>query len=264
VTSEIAIDESGHGRPLVLLHGVGASRAVWRHVTPALAADHHVIAPDLPGFGQSSPVAEGFDLDTAAAVLADGLAARAGEPFDVLGNSMGGAVALKLAVLRPDLVRRLVLSAPAGFAPQSSPVAAAAGALSDPVVRVRRFVGAPMVRNPTARRALLWGAIAEPHRLSADDARMMLRSSRGSTRIGAAVAAVLRADLQSELARLEAPLGVIWGCRDRIIPISTLRYIRAALPDVIVVTIPRAAHVPQVERPAEFVAAVRRLLDRLT
>jgi pimeloyl-ACP methyl ester carboxylesterase len=263
VTSVISMDESGHGSPLVLLHGVGASRAVWRHVTPALAEDHHVIAPDLPGFGESSPVAEGFDLETAAGALADRLAERAGEPFDLLGNSLGGAVALKLAVRRADLVRRLVLSAPAGFAPRSSRVAAAAGALSDPVVRARRLVGTPVARNPTARRALLWGAVAEPHRLSAEDARMMLTASRGSTRVGAAVAAVLRADLRSELDRLEAPLGVIWGWRDRIIPISTLRYIRAARPDVIVVTIPRAAHVPQVERPAEFVGAVRRLLARL-
>jgi pimeloyl-ACP methyl ester carboxylesterase len=258
------MDESGQGPPLVLLHGVGASRAVWRHVTPALAEDRHVIAPDLPGFGESSPAAHGFDLEVAAAALAGPLAARAGDPFDLLGNSLGGAVALKLAVLRPDLVRRLVLSAPAGFAPESSHVAAAAGALSDPVVRVRRLVGAPVARSSAARRALLWGAIAEPHRLSAEDARMMLRSSRGSTRIGAAVAAVLRADLRPELDRLGAPLGVIWGWRDRIIPISTLRYIRVARPDLIVVTIPRAAHVPQVERPAEFVAAVRRLLDRLT
>ena len=138
-----------------------------------------------------------------------------------------------------------------------------AGAFSDPAVRIRRRVGAPLARSSTARRALLWGAIAEPQRLSADEARTMLRASSGSTRIGAAVAAVLRADLRSELGRVEAPLGVIWGWRDRVIPISTLRHIRAARPDVVVATIPRAAHVPQVERPAEFVAAVRRLLERL-
>ena len=259
----IAIYETGHGRPLVLLHGVGANRAIWRCVTPALAEDHHVIAPDLPGFGESSPAGEEFELDTAAAALADRLAQCAGEPFDLLGNSLGGAVALGLAVLRPDLVRPLVLAAPAGFAPRSSPVGAAAGAFSDPAVRIRRRVGAPLARSSTARRALLWGAIAEPQRLSADEARTMLRASSGSTRIGAAVAAVLRADLRPELGRVEAPLGVICGWRDRVIPISTLRHIRAARPDVVVATIPRAAHVPQVERPAEFVAAVRRLLERL-
>ena len=263
MTPVISIDEAGSGRPLVLLHGVGASRAVWRRVTPALAADHHVIAPDLPGFGESPPAADGFELDITAAALADRLAACAGEPFDLLGNSLGGAVALELAVLRPDLVRRLVLAAPAGFVPRSSPVAAVAGTLSNPAVRIRRLVGAPIARSAIARRALLWGVVAEPQRLPADDARMMLRSSRGSTRVGAAVAAVLRADLRSELDRLEAPLGVIWGWRDRVIPISTLRHIRAARPDAIVATIPQSAHVPQVECPHEFVAAVRSVLDRL-
>ncbi len=143
------------------------------------------------------------------------------------------------------------------------PLAAAAELLLDRVVGVRRIVGAPAVRSSAARRALLWGAIAEPQRLSPDDARMMLQASQGSTRVGAAVAAVLRADLRDRLARLEVPFGVIWGWRDRIVPISTLRHIRAARPDVVVVTIPRAAHVPQVEQPSEFVASVRRLLARL-
>lgn len=259
----IAIDEIGEGPPLVLLHGVGASRAVWRRVSPALAEDRLVLAPDLPGFGESAPLADGFELGTTAAALADTLADRAGGPFDLLGNSLGGAVAVQLALTRPELVRRLVLSAPAGFSPRSWPLAAAAGVLTDPAVAVRRVVGAPIARVPTARRALLWGAVAEPQRLSADDARMMLQASRGSTRVGAAVAAVLRADLTGQLRRLEAPPGVIWGWRDRIIPIATLRRIRAARPDVVVVTIPRAAHVPHVERPAEFVAAVRHLLARM-
>ncbi len=259
----IAIDETGHGPPLVLLHGVGASRAVWRLVTPALAEDRRVIAPDLPGFGESAPAANGFDLDSAAAALADPLAERAGGPFDLLGNSLGGAVAFRLAVARPDLVRRLVLSAPAGFAPGPRALRAVAGAFGDPAVALRRIVGAPVASVPAARRALLWGAIAEPQRLAADDARMMLQASRGSTQIGAAVAAVLGADLRADLGRLQAPLGVIWGWRDRIIPISTLRQIRATRPDVLVITIPRAAHVPQVERPEEFVAAVRRMLERL-
>jgi pimeloyl-ACP methyl ester carboxylesterase len=256
----IAVDATGSGRPLVLLHGVGASRAVWRLVTPALADEHLVIAPDLPGFGESPPVADGFDLESTAAALADRLAERAGEPFDLVGNSLGGAVAIAIAASRPDLVRRLVLAAPAGFAPRAWPLRAAVGALTDPAVAVRRIVGAPAARSSTARRALLWGAVAEPHRLSADDARMMLEASRGSTRVGAAVAAVLAADLRSELRRVQGPIGVIWGWRDRIVPIAQLRLIRAVRPDVIVSTIPRAAHVPQVERPAEFVAAVRRLL----
>lgn len=260
----IAIDQTGQGPPLVLLHGVGASRAIWRHVTPALAEDRHVIAPDLPGFGESAPAEEGFELDTVALALADALAECAGGPFDLLGNSLGGAVAIALAFERPDLVRRLVLSAPAGFASRPAPIAAAAGALAGGAVTARRIIGAPVAQSATARRALLWGAIAEPQRLSADDARTMVRASRGSTRIGAAVAAVLRADLRPQLGRLDAPIGLIWGWRDRIVPIATLRAIRAVRPDAVVATIPRAAHIPQVERPEEFVTALKNVLDRLS
>ena len=260
----IAIDQAGQGRPLVLLHGVGASRGVWRRVTPALAEDRHVIAPDLPGFGESTPAAEGFELDVVAAALADSLADCAGEPFDLLGNSLGGAVAVALASERPELVRRLVLAAPAGFASRPPPIAAAAGALADRAIAARRIIGAPAARSATARRALLWGAIAEAERLSADDARMMVRASVGSTRIGASVTAVLRADLRGELARVEAPLGLIWGWRDRIVPIATLRTIRAVRPDAVVATIPRAAHVPQVECPHEFVTALKHVLNRLS
>ncbi len=260
----IVIDQTGRGRPLVLLHGVGASRAVWHHVTPALAEDRRVIAPDLPGFGESTPAAKGFELGVVASALADALAECAGEPFDLLGNSLGGAVAVALALARPDLVRRLVLAAPAGFASRPPPIAAAAGALAGGAVTARRVIGGPAARSATARRALLWGAIAEPQRLAADDAGMMIRASRGSTRVGAAVAAVLRADLRPQLSQVEAPLGVIWGWRDRIVPITTLRAIRAARQDAVVATIPRAAHVPQVERPDEFVVALRSVLDRLS
>lgn len=259
----IAIDQAGAGEPLVLLHGVGASRVVWRHVTPALAADRLVLAPDLPGFGESTPAGPGFDLERAAVALAGPLAERAGAPFDLVGNSLGGAVALQLGVSRPELVRRLVLSAPAGFTHPRALLAFAAGHLLGPLTTLRRALGVPLVGSAAIRRALLYGAIADPAQLPADDARMMLEASRGSTRIGAAVETVLESDLRPQLARVQAPLGVIWGTHDRVVPIAALDRIRTVRPDVAVETLDDAAHVPQVERPAEFVGALRRLFERL-
>jgi pimeloyl-ACP methyl ester carboxylesterase len=259
----IAMEETGAGRPLVLLHGVGASRIVWSHVTARLAAERLVLAPDLPGFGESPPASPEFDLERAATALADPLAERAGCPVDLLGNSLGGAVAVQLALLRPALVRRLVLAAPAGFSPARWPVPLAAGKLIGPAITLRRTLGAPVVSSPIARRVLLWGAVAEPQRLPAADARTMLEASRGSTQIGSAVSAVLAADLGNPLRRLDVPLGLIWGRRDRVVPVSTLESIRAIRPDAIVETIAEAAHVPQLERPAEFVTAVQRVLRRL-
>ena len=260
----IAIDATGEGDPLVLLHGLGANRGVWGRVTPALAADRLVLAPDLPGFGTSEPAGPGFDLERAARKLSVVLSKRAGEPFDLVGNSLGGAVALQLAVLRPDLVRRLVLSAPAGFWPAPWPLPLTAGKVVGPMIAARRVFGAPLIRSPTARRALLTGAIAHPERLPADDARTMLRRSRGSSRIGPAVETVMRANLGPLLERLERPLGVIWGRRDRVVPIGTLERIRAIRPDLVVETLEDAAHVPQLECPVQYVDVLTRVLKRLT
>ncbi|HEY2160421.1 MAG TPA: alpha/beta hydrolase, partial [Solirubrobacteraceae bacterium] len=139
----------------------------------------------------------------------------------------------------------------------------AAGRLLGPMTRIRRTVGVPLAGSPAARRVLLWGAIAEPQRLPSTDARMMLEASRGSKRIGAAVETVLEADLRPSLERLVAPLGLIWGKRDRVVPISALERIRTVRPDAVVETIDDAAHVPQLEHPREYVAVLRRVLDKL-
>jgi pimeloyl-ACP methyl ester carboxylesterase len=259
----IELDTVGHGEPLVLLHGVGANRGIWRNVIDQIAAERLVLAPDLPGFGDSPPVGAGFRLHEIAGALADVLSEHVTEPFDLVGNSLGGAVALILALQRPELVHRLVLVAPAGFSPRPRLVADALGRLSDPMIVFRRLLGNPLTSSGIGRRLLLWGTIAAPQQLSAQDARRMLQASRGASRVGAAVAAVLAADLRSELARLDLPLGLIWGERDRIVPIATLQSILAVRPEVVVETIPDAAHVPQLERPAEFVAALRSVLDRL-
>jgi pimeloyl-ACP methyl ester carboxylesterase len=265
VAVKVAIDARGAGEPLVLLHGLGASRRVWRRVAPRLAArGRRVLCPDLPGLGESSPAGPGFGLDEVAAVLADALAARAGGSFDLLGTSLGGAVALSLAIARPELVRRLVLAAPAGFTPWRWPVAAGwAGVISERAIAVRRVAGARLAGSATARRVLLFGAVAEPARMSPGDAGKLFEASRGSGRIGAALSAVLQADLGPAMQRLEAPLGLIWGERDRVVPISTLDLIRRLRPDAVVETIPGAAHIPQLERPVEFVAALQRVLERL-
>jgi pimeloyl-ACP methyl ester carboxylesterase len=267
VPVKVTIDVRGAGDPLALLHGLGASRSVWRRAAPRLARERLVIAPDLPGLGGSAPAGPGFDLGGVADVLAGELAERAGGAFDLLGTSLGGAVAVRLADAHPDLVRRLVLAAPAGFTPWPWPLAAVGapgvGALSDRVLAVRRIVGTRAPGSATVRRALRWGAIAEPARLSAGDARAVFEASRGSERIGAAVTAALRADLRPVLRRLEVPLGLIWGERDRVVPISTLESVRALRPDAVVETIPDAAHIPQLERPVEFAAAVQRVLERL-
>jgi pimeloyl-ACP methyl ester carboxylesterase len=247
----------------VLLHGIGTNRTIWQYVTPSLAADRWVLAPDLPGLGNSAAANAEFELGAVADALARALAERATEPFDLVGNSLGGAIALLVAARHPALVRRLVLVSPAGFEPRPPAISALLGLAGPAAIAFRRRVGARVAWSATARRALLWGNVAEPQRLPGAVARDMLESSRGSAQIGPALASILQADLRDELVGLTRPLGVIWGERDRIVPIRSLDVIRELRPDAAVETIPDAAHVPHVEQPDEFVAALRRVLGRL-
>src|SRR4030088_1148400 len=105
---KVALDAMGDGEPLVLLPGLGASRRLWHRVVPLLASSGRlVLAPDLPGFGDSAPAGPGFDLGAVAGALAETLRERAVGGFDLVGNSLGDAVALQFAVAHPELVRRL-------------------------------------------------------------------------------------------------------------------------------------------------------------
>jgi pimeloyl-ACP methyl ester carboxylesterase len=257
----IAIDVQGDGEPLVLVHGVGTSRVVWRQVMPALAAGRLVAAPDIPGFGASPPAGPGFPLDDVADALGDGLATELPTPFDLVGNSLGGAVALVLAARRPELVRRLVLAAPAGLAPRRDPIPAVAGRAGSVLIAGRRLA-APLTGSALARRLLLLGMVSDAAAVSPAEARRMLRGSRGSRRIAAAIAAVAAVDLRPRLRDL--PVAFLWGADDRVFPTSSLPALRALVPGAPVEVIPRAGHVPQLERPAEFVAAVERLLAAVT
>ncbi len=104
----IAFESTGTGPPLALIHGVGTNRSVWGDTGKLLGTNHRVIAADLPGFGESPALGDGFDLEEVAGAVADSLAQEAGGPFDLVGNSLGGAVAFLLALRHPERVRRLV------------------------------------------------------------------------------------------------------------------------------------------------------------
>lgn len=87
----------------MLLHGLGTTQQIWSLVTEPLAASRRVITVDLPGFGASAPAGEGFDLDEVTDRLARALAAHhVTVPFDLVGHSLGGAVALTLAGWLPS------------------------------------------------------------------------------------------------------------------------------------------------------------------
>ena len=122
-----------------------------------------MITLDLPGFGESAPVGEGFDLDEVTDRIARALAAhRVPAPFDLVGHSLGGAVALTLAAHRPNLVRRLVLVAPGGLQRRRPPIPGALlGQSATGLFAARRRLVA-LSDRPWGRRLLLAFAAAVP------------------------------------------------------------------------------------------------------
>ncbi len=261
----LAFTQAGDGPPLILVHGVGATRAVWGRVLERLAVSHAVTALDVPGFGDSPPAGPGFDLDAVADTIDGGLLdAGVPRPFTLVGHSLGGAVALTLADRRPDTVDRLVLVAPAGLTPRPAWLADALGVIAGLLTPVRRLAGGPFVDHALARTLMLLGTVHDGGRLHPDDVRTIIGSPAQATRLRAGVAAVAAADLRPLLARLPAAPGLIWGERDLVIPADGLEALRALRPDVHASLLPDTGHVPMLEAPAAFAAALEGVLAAIT
>lgn len=209
----LAVTRRGQGEPLVLVHGIATDRRIWDMVVPELARDRTVVTLDLPGFGRSSPVGDGFGLQSVAEHIARGLAARGIRgPFDLVGHSLGGGVAITLAALHPQRVRQLVLVAPAGMRPLPARVATLLAAGADAVLAARRGA-APLLERPWGRRLLLSLVAADPAAVPPTFARQMVDASAGAQRTAAALTEITTADLRPLLAATRMPLGVIWGGR---------------------------------------------------
>lgn len=256
----VALESRGRGRPLVLIHGLATTRVIWRRALPLLRPGRRVVLLDVPGFGCSPAAGPGFDLGAVAARIADALArAHAGPPYDLVGHSMGGAVALALAARAPQDAGRVVLVAPAGFAPVGATPARLFGALAPHAIALRR-AAAPLARTGPGRRLLMTPGTVDAAALPAAEVRALLAASRGATRTAQALATVAAADLRPVLAGLTAPVGVIWGDRDRIVPPGGIDTVLALRPGAPVATIARTGHIPMVERPAAFARALDEVL----
>ncbi len=260
----LAIRDEGRGEPLVLVHGAGTSGAIWHRAMPLLTPGRRVVAPDLPGYGGSPAAGPGFELEQVTDHLAEGLEdAGVAAPYDLVGHSMGGAVAILLAARHPERVRRLVLVAPAGLAALPHIAARALGVVAAPFAIARRVLATPLAGSPFVRRLALAGVARDGARVPVEHARAVLASSAGATRIGPGLASAATADLRPALADLRGPIGLVWGEHDPVIPPRRIDVIRAAHPDVALCVVPDTAHAPMLERPEAFCAALEDVLGRL-
>jgi pimeloyl-ACP methyl ester carboxylesterase len=206
----------GDGPPLVLVHGLGGTIENWRALAPLLAERHRVLVPDLPGHGGSASLAEARDLDALAeSVLGIADAEEIGGAVWV-GHSLGGVVALRAAVLRPDSVRGLVLAAAAGIGSASRAARVTLTVLG--VIRPGRLI-APFrhrwARSRLGRRAAFgWWGVADPDALQPELAEAFLVGPAHHTDTRQARRALLVSDPRTELDRVTCPCLCLWGASD--------------------------------------------------
>jgi pimeloyl-ACP methyl ester carboxylesterase len=261
---QLALDDVGTGEPLVLVHGIATDRSIWDLVAAELARSRRVITLDVPGFGASEPVGEDFALAEVAAGIVAGLDAHGvREPIDLVGHSLGGGIAIMLAASQPSFVRRLVLVAPAGLRPFPAAISSLLAAGADAVLAARRGA-APLTDTWWGRRLLLAFTAADAAGLPPTLARQMIDASASAKRTAPALATITSTDLRFTLAHTQMPIGVIWGEADRTVPIRALDDLLLARPDADVIRIAEAGHVPMVERPEQFVAALQSLIQDVT
>jgi pimeloyl-ACP methyl ester carboxylesterase len=209
------------GKPIVLVHGLGGCAANWVDVAPRLAATRRVLVPELPGHGLSTPLPAVPNL----AVFADRVAAVADReqllPAAFVGHSLGGVVALRLALRRPDVVSALVLVNGAGIS--STTRRARYGLRILGIIGPRRFVapwadsvaGSPFLRYAVFGR---WGA-ADPLILSPEAVDGFLEGTRLTSDSVSAARAVVADDVRQELGDLRCPTLILWGARDNQLPL---------------------------------------------
>ncbi len=251
--------ESSAGSPVVFLPGLLATSFCWRHSLPALSALGACYAPDFPGLGGSDAVARLGGIAGLAGWARGFAAALQLGPVTVVASSWGGAAALRWALDAPQEVRALVLAAPAN-------------PFFHPVWRQRVLLRSAWLAGPALRRMPdrwhaqgLGAMFADPRRLTPEAAAGYRRPLRrpGLGRILAGYVAGWRAEMAAMAARLadlRAPTLLIWGARDRIVPIASAQPLQAALRNAELLALPDAGHAPFEEQPEAFNAAVIRFL----
>lgn len=212
---------------LVFVHGLSGSGRWWRPVLPFFE-DRDVRVVDLPRFG----AVQGFGPHDAAGWLGDWLDDEGLAGADVAGHSLGGLIAAELAARRPEAVRRLVLVAPAG------------------VPTGRGIAGHVLPLLATVRDA--------PPALLAHALRDGLRAGPASLLRGGLHA--VRHDIRDDLAAVRVPTLLVWGERDPLVPRRLADEWTRALPDVRLVVLPHAGHVPMFDAPAELAGHIRGFL----
>lgn len=250
------IEQRGQGPDLVLLHGWGMHGGVWQGVCDALAEHCRLHIIDLPGMGHS-PACTPYTLSQLAETIANRLPPQA----TVCGWSLGGQVAMRLALDYPQQVARLLLvgSTPCFVNQADWPHGIAATVFREFAAQIAadyhpgmgRFLGLQAFGGESSRQQMR--ALRE---------QFAARPVPSPEVLQLALQVLLETDLRAEVAHLALPMLILHGNRDTLVPVAAAHWMKAQLPQVHLDIIPGASHAPFLSHPTAFLTAVTRFLEQ--
>ena len=259
----VVVYEAGRGnaRSILLVHGIGQEGARdYRYHVGWLKQSFHVVAVDLPGFGDSDKANVLYSPANYARALKHVADRFMNRPFVMVGHSMGAVVSLRYAAAYPGDVQRLVVMDPPGVLHRYAATSQFLAHLGleyvppflDPLERLTDFARrllAPLERLTLDPHVILSSAQLRQAVLGADPAKI-------------AGLAVVSEDLRQVLPGVRAETLIVWGAQDSLTPLRAGRVLALKLPNARLVVIERAAHAPMLEAPERFRAELEAFLER--
>lgn len=258
-SSSFHVLDQGRGQPLLLVHGFPLDRTMWRAQVSELAKDFRVIAPDLRGFGQSSPITAD-DAVVTMAQFADDLAALLSalnikEQVTFCGFSMGGYIAWQFAARHADQLGRLILCDTKAAA-DTKEAAEGRHKLAAKVLAEGSQVAADaMLPKLFSKRAI------ESKAACVEETRQTILRTSPQAIAAALRGMAQREDFTAKLPAISIPTLVLCGAEDAISPPAEMRSIAAAIPRAEYAEIPAAGHMSPVEDPQAVNRAIRKFLS---
>jgi pimeloyl-ACP methyl ester carboxylesterase len=269
-------DANSDREPAVMVHGLGGAATNWTDLMGLLEDRLHSLAPDLPGFGWSPPPPHAdYSLRAHVAALVALLESTDRGPVHLLGNSLGGTVALVVAATRPDLVLTLTLVSPAlpVLRPRATNIHLPALAVPFAGQRLARRLGRfPVEQRVRATIALCW---ADPSRVppqrvaeAIDEADRRARLDHDSDAMLRSLRSLMTAYLRphawplwSLAEHVTTPTLLVYGLKDRLVDPRTATRAAKSAPASRLVVVPDSGHVTQMEHPGLVAREVRRLMS---
>lgn len=271
----------GRGSPVVFIHGLGSSGYMeWRHNLETVATRHRVFAPDLPGYGRTDKPKARYTIPYFARYIQRYMEDRGLRSAAVVGASLGGGVALELALEQPSLVRKLVLVNTLGlgrpkmrFAQMTYGLVTLPG-VGEAVMRFTRdalkWASPQMVRRVASRYS---GATTDLSQAIDDVYVEDLKELYAKDEFHSAYLSTVRGlvhpkalfgghhDVTQRLNELKIPVQLIWGADDPLFPLEHAARAHSMIKRCHLAVIEGAGHTPQAERPEEFNRVINRFLN---